>query len=224
MALNNRTKLGVTLAIAVLAGLTSGLAGTLVLVLAWLLIAWGQAPQRTEAFLERVPGGNYLLKALARIDLIFWPPGSRERNSVQAVQGDVAQANLVAEKREERENSGHLDLEHGDLPPEDLAQAGLGQEDSAHEDFDQVDLAQENEGNLAREEYFRDILRGYSPEARRRLRQLSITEDPRSVLDEEWVQYFRDGLVETTHSGRGAVRPELKELIGRLLDEFQDGP
>jgi len=42
------------------------------------------------------------------------------------------------------------------------------------------------------------------------------------VLDEEWVQYFRDGLVETTHSGRGGVRPELKELIGKLLDEFQD--
>jgi hypothetical protein len=213
MALKNRTKLGVTLAIAVLAGLTSGLAGTLVLVLAWLLIAWGQAPQRTEAFFERVPGGNYLLKALARIDLIFWPPGSK-RNSVQAGQEGVAQGNLAAEKREERENSGHLDLEHGDLPPEDLAQ----------EDFDQDDLEQENEGNLAREEYFRDILRGYSPEARRRLRQLSITEDPRSVLDEEWVQYFRDGLVETTHSGRGAVRSELKELIGRLLDEFQDGP
>jgi hypothetical protein len=36
--------------------------------------------------------------------------------------------------------------------------------------------------------------------------------------------YFRGGLVETTHSGRGGVRSELKELIGRLLDEFQDGP
>jgi hypothetical protein len=45
-----------------------------------------------------------------------------------------------------------------------------------------------------------------------------------SVLDEEWVQDLRDGLGETTHSGRGGVRLELKELIGRLLDEFQDGP
>jgi hypothetical protein len=48
--------------------------------------------------------------------------------------------------------------------------------------------------------------------------------NPRSVLDEEWVQYFRDGLVEITHSGRSGVRPELRELIGRLLDEFQDTP
>jgi len=47
---------------------------------------------------------------------------------------------------------------------------------------------------------------------------------PRSVLDEEWVQFFRDGLVETTYSGRGGVRSELKELIGKLLGEFQDGP
>jgi hypothetical protein len=182
MTLNKRTKLGFTLAIAVLAGLTSGLAGTLVLVLAWLLIVWGQAPERTEAFIGGLPGGNYLLKALARIDSIFWPLDLRERNSVQEDQGDLPR-----------------------------------------EDSEQEDLAQESEGNVAREEYFRDILRGYSPEARRRLRQLNITEDPRSVLDEEWVQYFRDGLVETTHSGRGGVRQELKELMGRLLDEFQDG-
>jgi hypothetical protein len=67
-------------------------------------------------------------------------------------------------------------------------------------------------------------LRGYSPIARRNLRQLRITRNPRSVLDEEWVQYFRDGLVEITHSGRSGVRPELRELIGRLLDEFQDTP
>ena len=73
MALNKRTKLGIALAVAVLAGLTSGVAGALVLVLAWLLIAWGQAPQRTEIFLGGLPGGNYFLKALARIDLIFWP-------------------------------------------------------------------------------------------------------------------------------------------------------
>ena len=43
MTLNKRTKLGITVAVAVLAGLTSGLAGMLVLVLAWLLIVWGQA-------------------------------------------------------------------------------------------------------------------------------------------------------------------------------------
>ena len=178
MALNKRTKLGFAVGVAALAGLTSGLAGMLVLVLAWLLIAWGQAPERTETFVGGLPGGNYLLKAMARIDLAFWPT-------------DLSQKDLVQEEQEE-----------------------LGQEDTAQDD----------EANLAQEEYFREILRGYSREARRRLRQLNITGDPRSVLDEEWVQYFRDGLVETTHSGRGGVRLELKVLIGRLLDEFQDGP
>ena len=141
---------------------------------------------RTEFFVGGLPGGNYLLKALARIDQIFWPP-------------DLTQTDLVREEEEERE----------DLAPEEL-----GQEDTAQDD----------EANLAREEYFRDILRGYSSEARRRLHQLNITGDPRSVLDEEWVQFFRDGLVETTYSGRGGVRSELKELIGKLLGEFQDGP
>ena len=173
MALNNRTKLGITLAVAVLAGLISGWIAVLLLVLAALLIAWGLMPERTEGFFGRLPYGNSLLKALARIDLILWQP-------------DLGQKDLVQEDQEEKENLGHGDLEQ--------------------------------------EEYFRDILRGYSPIARRNLRQLRITRNPRSVLDEEWVQYFRDGLVEITHSGRSGVRPELRELIGRLLDEFQDTP
>jgi len=133
------------------------------------------------SFIGGLPGGNYLLKALARIDQIFWPP-------------DLTQTDLVREEQEA-------------LTPEEP-----GQEDTAQDD----------EANLAREEYFRDILRGYSSEARRRLHQLNISGDPRSVLDEEWVQFFRDGLVETTYSGRGGVRSELNELIGKLLGEFQD--
>ena len=124
----------------------SGLAGMLVLVIAWLLIVWGQAPERTETFIGAFPGGNYLLRALARIDRIFWPP-------------DLSQKGLVQGEQE-------------DLAPEELAP-----EESAQED-----TARDAEANLAREEYFREILRGYSPEARRRLRQLNITGDPRSCL------------------------------------------
>jgi hypothetical protein len=168
MALNNRAKLGIIIVVAVLAGLASVWIAVLLLVLAALLIAWGQAPERTEAFFKRLPGGNYLLKALARIDLILWPPD-------------------------------------------------LGQKDLVQQDL-QVDLAQEDKEDLAQEEYFRAILRGYSPLDRRNLRRLRITGNPKSVLEEEWEQYFQDGLVE------GGVRPELRELIGRLLDEFQDTP
>ena len=172
MALSGRTKLGIAIAVSVIAGLASVLLAVLLLVLAVFLIARGQVPERTEAFVRGLPGGNYLQKALARIDLTLGP---RE----------------------------------------------LGQEDSASEDL-QEESAHENERNLVQEEYFRDILRGYSPTTRRNLRQLRVSGDPKDVLAEEWVQYFQDGLVETTHSGRGGVRAELRELIGRILDEFQD--
>jgi hypothetical protein len=172
MALSGRTKLGIAIAVSVLAGLASVLLAVLLLALAVFLIAWGEVPERTEAFVKGLPGGNYLQKALARIDLTLGPRDKGEEDSA----------------------------------PEDL------QEESAH----QV------ERNLAQEEYFRDILRGYSPTTRRNLRQLRVSGDPKDVLAEEWVQYFQDGLVETTHSGRGGVRAELRELIGRLLDEFQD--
>jgi hypothetical protein len=172
MALSGRTKLGIAIAVSVLAGLASVLLAVLLLALAVFLIAWGEVPERTEAFVKGLPGGNYLQKALARIDLTLGP----------------------------------RDMGEEDSAPEDL------QEESAH----QV------ERNLAQEEYVRDILRGYSPTTRRNLRQLRVSGDPKDVLAEEWVQYFQDGLVETTHSGRGGVRAELRELIGRLLDEFQD--
>jgi len=67
MALNNRTKLGITLAIAVLAGLTSVLIAVLVLILAVFLIAWGQAPERTEAFVKGLPYGDSILNAIAKL-------------------------------------------------------------------------------------------------------------------------------------------------------------
>ena len=40
-------------------------------VLAAFLMAWGMEPKRTEGFVGRLPFGNYLLKALAKLDLIL---------------------------------------------------------------------------------------------------------------------------------------------------------
>jgi len=71
MVLSGKTKRGITLAIVVITGLASVLLAMLLLVLAVLLIAWGQAPERTEAFVGRLPYGNYLLKALAKLDLML---------------------------------------------------------------------------------------------------------------------------------------------------------
>jgi hypothetical protein len=64
--------LGIALAVAVLATVASAPWVTVPLfVLAALLIAWGMEPKRTEAFVGRLPLGNYLLKALAKLDLII---------------------------------------------------------------------------------------------------------------------------------------------------------
>jgi hypothetical protein len=71
----NRRKtitLGIALAVAVLATVASAAWITVPLfVLAAFLMAWGMQPKRTEAFVGRVPWGNYLLKALAKLDLML---------------------------------------------------------------------------------------------------------------------------------------------------------
>jgi hypothetical protein len=78
MVWDNRTKLGVTVAVAVLAGLTSVSLAVLILVLAVFLIAWGREPRRTEEFVGSLPYGGYLLKALAQLDLILSPQNSKQ--------------------------------------------------------------------------------------------------------------------------------------------------
>jgi hypothetical protein len=71
MVLSGRTKRGITLVVAVIAGLASVWLAVLLLVLAVFLIAWGQAPERTEAFVKGLPYGNSLLNALAKLDLMI---------------------------------------------------------------------------------------------------------------------------------------------------------
>ncbi len=57
--------LGIALAVAVLATVADSVVWIAVslLVIAVLLLAWGLEPARTEAFVGRLPFGNYLLKA-----------------------------------------------------------------------------------------------------------------------------------------------------------------
>ena len=63
--------LGIALALAVLATLAVVWIALPLLVLAGLLFAWGLEPKRTEEFVGRLPSGNYLLKALAKLDSII---------------------------------------------------------------------------------------------------------------------------------------------------------
>jgi hypothetical protein len=68
MALSSKTKLGITIAVAVIAGLASVLLSVLLLVLAVFFIAWGQVPERTETFVKGLPYGSSVLNALAKLD------------------------------------------------------------------------------------------------------------------------------------------------------------
>ena len=63
--------LAIALAVAVLATLAVVWIALPLLVLAGLLFAWGLEPKRTEEFVGRLPSGNYLLKALAKLDSII---------------------------------------------------------------------------------------------------------------------------------------------------------
>ena len=59
-------------AVAVLAAVASAAwIAVLLFVLAAFLIAWGLEPKRTEVFVGRLPYGNYLLKALTKLDLML---------------------------------------------------------------------------------------------------------------------------------------------------------
>jgi hypothetical protein len=63
----------ITLGIAVAVAVVAAIAGSVwialpLLVIAALLFAWGLEPKRTEAFVGRLPYGNYVLKALAKLD------------------------------------------------------------------------------------------------------------------------------------------------------------
>ena len=60
--------LGIALAVAVLAALAVVWIAVPLLVVAALLFAWGLEPKRTEAFVGRLPSGNYVLQGLAKLD------------------------------------------------------------------------------------------------------------------------------------------------------------
>ena len=64
MALSNKTKLGITVAVSVIAGLAFVWLAVLLLLLAVFLIAWGQSPERIESFVKGLPYGNSIIAAL----------------------------------------------------------------------------------------------------------------------------------------------------------------
>ena len=71
--MREKITMGIALAVAVLAAVVGAFVWITLplLVLAALLFAWALEPERTEAFVGRLPYSNYLLKALAKLDLVL---------------------------------------------------------------------------------------------------------------------------------------------------------
>jgi hypothetical protein len=70
MATRDRITLAIALVVVLVAMIGSYF--PLVAIQLWLfaafLFAWGREPRRIEAFIGRLPGGGYILKALERLD------------------------------------------------------------------------------------------------------------------------------------------------------------
>jgi uncharacterized membrane protein len=75
--MREKITMGIALAVAVLAAVVGAFVWITLplLVLAALLFAWALEPERTEAFVGRLPYSNYLLKALVKLDLVL--PGRK---------------------------------------------------------------------------------------------------------------------------------------------------
>ncbi len=63
-----RTKLGLAMAASILVGAFFKLIALALFLIAVLLVVSGREPQKTEEFLAGLPGGHYLIKALAHVD------------------------------------------------------------------------------------------------------------------------------------------------------------
>lgn len=63
-----RTKFGLAIGISILIGAFFKLIALALFLIAILLVVSGREPQKTEEFLAGLPGGDYLINALARID------------------------------------------------------------------------------------------------------------------------------------------------------------
>jgi uncharacterized membrane protein len=76
-SMRETVSMGIALAVAVLAAAMGAFVWIALplLVLAVLLFAWALEPERTEAFVGRLPYSNYLLKAFAKLDLVL--PGRK---------------------------------------------------------------------------------------------------------------------------------------------------
>jgi hypothetical protein len=73
--------------------------------------------------------------------------------------------------------------------------------------------------DLELEQHFREVLSHYSPHEIKVLRQLWLTRNPNNISHPFHSKFFQDGLTEH-HMSPSQVKEELRETVGRLLDEL----
>jgi hypothetical protein len=154
MATRDRITLAIALVVVLVAMIGSYF--PLVAIPLWLfaafLFAWGREPRRTEAFIGRLPGGGYIVKALERLDLVL---------------------------------------------------------STRDQEYDQL---------------IRTIVTDYDNDLRQSLRILWRTRNTSQIMAEHLNQFTTDGLIEYPHLGPGSIKPELRYIIERVLDELDVRP
>jgi hypothetical protein len=70
------------------------------------------------------------------------------------------------------------------------------------------------------EPHIRGVIIGYGNDLQKALRRLLKTRNPYDLTSQEWERLFRDCLVDSPFNNRGDVKAELRDIVGRVLDEL----
>jgi hypothetical protein len=73
------------------------------------------------------------------------------------------------------------------------------------------------------ENYLRKLISEYPEPVRKSLATLRATRTANSIEDSHWQRFRRDGLVDHPHSGPGPIKEDLRETVGRILEELGYG-
>lgn len=75
--------------------------------------------------------------------------------------------------------------------------------------------------DLKYEAHIEAVIRGYDPLLQKILLTLSVTRDPKSIMDQEWQRFRRDGIVDQSFAGPEGIKPELRDLVQRVLADLR---
>lgn len=68
--------------------------------------------------------------------------------------------------------------------------------------------------------HLRKLIAGYEPQYRRSLRELSDTRAGAQINGVHWQKFKTDGLIDHPSGGPGPIKPELRDMIRRILRDL----